>query len=140
MNNNALLLIVMILAAIIPALIVYCVVWMRQVADERRIDSALGSSEDVVRVEQEQKELNLALSKLDARINSLQESFASLNNKIIARNRVENKNERKQKESDEGEEDEFLKKNQTTLFPFPAPTAEQPPASAVKPRFVRKVG
>lgn len=94
-SNVLYLCIILCLCAVIPAVIVYCVLWSRLISDERRIDSALGSRDDINRIDQQYKAVIADVSKLTAELDATKETIQAYHNRLNARERVERQREKR---------------------------------------------
>jgi hypothetical protein len=125
MTNQLLILIIIALLAIIPAGVSFLVLFTRQLEQNTRINAALGGREDIIRIEQKQKDLTTDIVDMQTKFNGLTESFSNLNNKVIARNNRERP--RQEKEDQEtpapGKEAQFT---QEELFKYGAVPMERP--------------
>jgi Skp family chaperone for outer membrane proteins len=101
MTNQQLFLIIIALLAVIPSGVVFVVLWTRQLDQNTRINAALGGKDDINRIEQSQKDLDLKIAKHDTAIVGLQESFANLVNKVNSRQRTERIQASRDKEQEE---------------------------------------
>jgi predicted nuclease with TOPRIM domain len=133
MNNQQLFLIIIALLAIIPAGVVFLVMWTRQMAQERRIEAATVAKGALDAVQQEQKNIFAEISKRDAKLNSLEESFANLNSKLNSRARVEQMAEKRTKKTEDEEKSEQL---DWTKLPgaFPLEPQREPGNGGEQPR------
>jgi len=141
MSNIGYLLIIFTLLAIIPAGVVYVVLWMRQIAAEKRIGEALGGRDDIARLQVQQRDLNEKVLSSEAKILSLDESLKYFNNKQNARDRWE---KRKDKKDDDDEDPAPVTvpgvEQQQSQFPqyTAMPPAAAAPSNGGRPRFVVK--
>jgi hypothetical protein len=134
-NNQQLFLIIIALLAIIPASVAFIVLWSRMVAQDTRINAALGGKEDIIRIENEQKDVNIRIVKLENEIVGLKESFASLSNKMNSRLSREKKTEKENDNEDDGAlprgitQEDLFKPQNGLAFPLDKqryPNSEQP--------------
>jgi hypothetical protein len=128
MSNFILWIVIFSLFAVIPAGIVYVMLWSRLIADERRISEALGGRDDINRIDQQYKAVLEQLAHANASILGLDESMGALNNKLNSRERVERMREKREKQ--EEEQPAKPEYSQEELFPLPP---ESMPHAMAKP-------
>jgi len=140
-SNIGYLLIIFTLLAIIPAGVVYVVLWMRQIAAEKRIGEALGGRDDIARLQVQFRDLNEKVLSGEAKTASLDESLKYFNNKIAARDRWQQRKEKKDEDDDDptpvtvpGVEQQQIQFPQYPQMP-PAAAA---PSNGGRPKFVVK--
>jgi peptidoglycan hydrolase CwlO-like protein len=138
MTNQQLILIIVSLLAIIPAGVAFLVLFTRQLEQNTRINAALGGKEDIVRVEQKQKDLAADVVDMQTKFNGLNESFSNLNNKVIARNNRERPHQEKEikEEPGNGKTTEFTQEELFKYGAVPIPQHEQGTNGGVKKRLI----
>jgi hypothetical protein len=132
MTNLPLIIVICALLSILPAGVVFMVVWARLMGHDNRISSQLGVKEDIVSVQTQYKNCLLRLDQHDGEIASLDDRLKTYNNRLTANNRHE-----KNKEKDDDEPGEIPGTEQQIL-PF-ANYQQQPTQPAQPQRFtIRK--
>lgn len=112
------------LCAVIPASAVFVVLWARLISAESRINAALGTRDDISRMENRLKLVEDTAAKNKTDLANLDESFTTLNNKWAARMRTQEYRERKRVEREEVEPVE--QDQQPPVLPLQPPQPQQP--------------
>jgi len=114
---------------VIPAGVGFIVIYSRLIADESRINTALGGRDDINRIAQQQKDVLIEMEKHAAKIAGLDESFHSLCNKVASRQRVDTRAAKREQEPVDQEEPPQL------MFE-PPPQQQQQPNNGGQKRMV----
>lgn len=101
MNIPLLICLVLSILALVASAAVFFVLWGRLIADEARINAALGSKDDIARLDKEIKEAIDRVAHTVVDITSLQESLQSINSKWANRIRSDEARERREREREE---------------------------------------
>jgi hypothetical protein len=131
MSNLPLIIIICALLSILPAGVVFMVVWARLMAHDNRISAQLGVKEDIIAVQNQYKNTLIRLAELDAAISSLDERLRSYNNRLT----VERRHEKEKEKEEEPQEDLTGKLKQFDLFN----NNQQIPKQPEQPQRVRLV-
>jgi len=115
------------LFSIIPAGIVYVALWARIIADESRINDALGGAADIARIDTALKQVFENNAHARADINGLQESFGSLASKYANRIKADEQAARRQEKKEQEEIENEMHDAPHVLTP-PGFIQYQPPA------------
>lgn len=89
MTNLPLLIVIFALLSILPAGVVFMVLWSRLMAHDNRISAQLGVRDDIIAVQNQHKNTVVKLGELDAFIASLDDRLKNYNNRMTAYNRHE---------------------------------------------------
>ncbi len=120
---------IMALCCVIPPLIVLVVLYLGQLRLERRIEESENTMRQVRAINDAVAAMQKEVNQARAMVDSLEESFSHLNQKIIARNRVEaqaaERAEKKNKEKDD----------EVDLFPAPVPVPSNGGGTKTKKRL-----
>lgn len=131
MSNLPLIIIICALLSILPAGVVFMVVWARLMAHDNRISAQLGVKEDIIAVQNQYKNTLVRLAELDASICCLDERLKSYNNRLT----VEKRHEKEKEKEEEPQEDLTGKLKQFDLFS----NNQQIPKQSEQPQRVRLV-
>lgn len=116
MTNLPLLIVIFALVSILPAGIVFMVLWARLMAHDNRISAQLGVREDIIAVQNQHKSTVVKLGELDALIASLDDRLKNYNNRMTAYNRHEAAKEAPKEETDLAASSDIKKLEQFDLF------------------------
>jgi len=115
MSNLPLLIVIFALLSILPAGVVFMVLWSRLMAHDNRISAQLGVRDDIIAVQNQHKNTVVKLGELDALIASLDDRLKNYNNRMTAYNRHEAV-AAKEKEPEEKPDIDIKKLEQYNLF------------------------
>jgi hypothetical protein len=116
------------LLSIIPAGIVFLVMWAKNQEVLRQFDRIMHDADVLDNLEKAQKLLYGDQESIKLDIASVKESFQRLSNKIASRSRPERLERERQREDQDREPDQPQHEQQTIEFPFNTPN-QQPPAA-----------
>lgn len=125
MQNLPLIIVICALLSILPAGVVFMVLWSRTMAVENRISAQLGVKDDIVAVSTELKKSIARSDALDVEISKLDSRLNTYNNRLSVTARHERERE-KAEEPDEISPVAEQQLQQFNLFNKPQPTTEQP--------------
>ena len=128
MQNLPLIIVICALLSILPAGLVYMVLWARLMAHDNRISAQLGVKDDIIAVQNQYKNTLARIAELDAQIASLDDRLKNYNNRLSAQARHEKEKE-KEIEPDEITPDKLKELEQFDFFKnqrFHTPQPEQP--------------
>ena len=128
MSNLPLIIVICALLSILPAGVVFMVVWARLMAHDNRISSQLGVKEDIIAVQNQYKNTLARIAELDADIASLDDRLKSYNNRLTVQTRHEKE---KEKDDEDGEpplsQDKINQIKQFDLFQNNIPKQSEQP-------------
>ncbi len=134
MSNLPLIIVICALLSILPSGVVFMVLWGRLMLHDNRISSQLGVKEDIIAVQNKNKELIIRIEELDAAICSLDDRMKTYNNRLTAQQRHEKEKER------EPEYDEEPEQKQIPVLDFPKNINNQTEQPQKRYTLTRKQG